>query len=113
MTSLTPAIASLAPSRVASLSDLDRVIPESTPDETEPLLEATQGTAGYGTHQGSTQHHLLLHIRLFGFLGADVESGTGTPKWQTRWELLRTRSKYYIPGTLWIPNYSASTYAIF
>lgn len=66
MTSLTPAIASLAPSRVASLSDLDRVIPELTPDETEPLLEATQGPAGYGTHQGSTQHHLLLIIRLFG-----------------------------------------------
>jgi Sulfate permease family len=42
--------------------------------------------------------------------GADVESGT--PKRQTHWELIKTRSKYYIPGMSWIPNYSVSTYAI-
>jgi hypothetical protein len=66
MTSLTPAIASLGPSRVASLSELDRVVPDSTPDENEPLLEITQENTGYGTHQSGTQRCLPLHIRLFG-----------------------------------------------
>jgi len=65
MTSLTPAIASLGPSRVASLSDLDRVTPDSTLEESEPLLEATQEDTGYGTRRSGTQHRLPLYTRLF------------------------------------------------
>ena len=65
MSSLTPAIASLGPSRVASLSDLDRVIPESTTEETDPLLEANQEITGYGTHRSSTQNRLPLDVCLF------------------------------------------------
>jgi len=65
MTSLTPAIASLGPSRVASLSDLDRVISTSTAEETEPLLEANQEITEYGTHRSSTQNCLPLDVCLF------------------------------------------------
>lgn len=30
---------------------------------------------------------------------------------RSNWDTIKTRTKYYVPGTSWIPNYSAGTYA--